>query len=123
MLQTTVKRVLLVDDSKMVLSVHETFLRAAGFECLTAAGGAEALECLMRNKFDLLVTDLNMPKMDGYELAKRAKEMNPNLPVMMISTESEKTDIDRGLQSGVDVYMTKPVDPEDFVLRCRMVAG
>lgn len=123
MLPSTVTRVLIVDDSATVLAVHQSILEDAGFTCETAASGSEAYEMLLKEPYSLLVTDLNMPKMDGYELVRRLRAANIDLPVVMVTTEQESADKARGLEVGVDLFLVKPVEPEDFVQQCQMLAA
>lgn len=79
------RRVLVVDDQPFVCRVIGRLLRRAGYEAWTAGGGTEALSLLEGQEFDLLLTDISMPGMDGFELVARAREMRPDLPVLYMS--------------------------------------
>ncbi len=89
-------------------------LRAKGHKVVTAADGMEALELLVSSDVDLLVTDLNMPNMDGYELIRAVRE-NPSysaLPVIILSSEDGEEDIRRGMELGANSYLVKPFVPQ-----------
>ena len=117
------KSILIVDDSKVVLSVHSFVLKGAGYACETAENGFEALEKLMLKGYDLVLTDVNMPKMDGYELLHklRALPSYASVPVIMISTEQESVDKNRGLEAGANLYIVKPTQPEALVANVKML--
>ncbi len=116
-------RILIVDDSNIVLSLHSYILENAGHECLGVNNGFMALERLMRDMFDLVVTDVNMPKMDGYELTRkiRAIEDYKQIPIIIISTEQEAKDKMKGLEAGANIYIVKPTDPAALVVNVDML--
>ncbi len=116
-------RVLVVDDSRMVLDLHTFMLQSGGFEVHQARNGAEALECLLADRYDLVVTDINMPLMDGYELVRRIRELPEyqTTPVLIVSTESESHDKFRGFEAGANLYVVKPVKMQDLVANARML--
>ncbi len=111
------KVVLVADDSEMVRNFHSYILKNAGFKIISAIDGADALEKLLQNDVDLVVTDINMPNMDGYEFVKRIRGMDgyEDLPVIIISTESEAQDKQKGYDAGANVYIIKPTPPEQLV--------
>lgn len=97
----------------------ETFLSRAGYEVRVAANGAIGLELARAEKPDVIVSDIEMPKMSGYEFCKAVKQ-DPNLrsvPVILLSTLSEAEDIIKGLDAGADNYVTKPYDPKYLIAR------
>ena len=116
-------RILIVDDSNIVLSLHSFILENAGHECVGAENGFMALERLMREAFDLVVTDVNMPRMDGYELTRRIRTVEEyrNTPIIIISSEQESEDIMKGLAAGANVYIVKPTDPAALVVNIDML--
>jgi two-component system chemotaxis response regulator CheY len=122
---TTSKKILIVDDSKLVLTLHGNILKKLGFECSTAENGFLALEACVKTHFDLIVTDINMPKMDGYEFTKklRAADGYGETPIVMVSTEQESQDKSRGIEAGVNVYIVKPVDAEKLSMHVKMLLG
>ena len=117
------KRILLVDDSKIVLSLHTYILENAGYEVKCAPNGFAALEFLFSEFFDLVITDVNMPKMDGYALIERIREEEEfsSLPIVIISTEEEAKDKQKGFDAGANIYIVKPAKPKDLVLNVEML--
>ena len=115
-------KVLIVDDSK---STRE-FIAAAveqmeGAEIFESASGFEALKILPRHRFDLIITDINMPDINGLELINFIKK-NPNYaatPLFIISTESSEKDLQRGMALGAVEYVTKPFDPDALAEKVR----
>jgi len=116
-------RILIVDDSNIVLSLHSYILENAGHECVGVENGFMALETLMRGAFDLVVTDVNMPRMDGYELTRKIRMLEDykQIPIIIISTEQEAKDRMKGLAAGASVYIVKPTDPSSLVVNVDML--
>jgi len=117
------EKILLVDDSRMVLKFHSLILRQAGYELEVAENGYLALETLMKSKFHLIVTDVNMPKMDGYALVAKIRGMDEykSTPIIMVSTESETQDLTRGITAGANSYLFKPVDADSLLTQINML--
>lgn len=111
------KVVLIADDSEMVRNFHSYILKNAGFTIISAIDGADALEKLLQHDVNLVVTDINMPNMNGYEFVKRIRGMDgyDDLPVIIISTESEARDKQKGYDAGANVYIVKPTPPDQLV--------
>ena len=118
-------KILIVDDSRLVLSLHANILKKLGFVCTSAENGALALETCMQTQFDLILTDINMPKMDGYEFTTkvRAAAGYAETPIIMISTEQEAQDKSKGIEAGANVYIVKPVDAAELALQVKMLLG
>jgi len=117
------KKILLVDDSKTMLLSMEAVLKRAGFTVSTAANGAEGLEQVTKTKPDLMITDLNMPVMDGMTLIKKAKQL-PEMrfkPVLMLTTESQQTKRDEAKAAGATGWLVKPVKPEELLAVIKQV--
>ncbi|HEX8189642.1 MAG TPA: response regulator transcription factor [Pyrinomonadaceae bacterium] len=111
------KRILVVDDEAKLLRAVAVTLREEGYEVSTASGGAEALVSASASVPDLVVSDIRMPRMDGYQLA-RALRSNPRtelIPVVFLTAKSERRDRLAGIRSGVDAYLVKPFDPEELL--------
>ena len=119
------KRVLVVDDSAIVRNIHSFMLKSGGFEVIEASNGYEAMEKLLDAHFDLIVTDVNMPKMDGYSLCEsiRKEAKYANTPVIIISTESEAEDKMRGFKAGANLYVIKPVKSEELIQNAKMLVA
>lgn len=113
--------VLVVEDSPTQASALQGFLHAAGFEVTLAADGLEGLGRLRSAPFDMVVSDVAMPKLDGYGLCEaiRAEPATRDLPVILVTALAAPEDIIRGLQCGADQYITKPYDPDVLVARVR----
>jgi two-component system chemotaxis response regulator CheY len=106
-------RALIVDDSSVMRKIVERCLRQAGLESLVvveAGNGVEALELLRTAKVDLILTDINMPSMDGLELVRqiRAQDLAKDVPVIMITTESSEEQVKQAIQAGARGYIRKP---------------
>jgi adenylate cyclase len=114
-------RILAVDDNKQNLSLLEKALKAAGYEVLTAADGRTALELIGSAGPDLVLLDVMMPGMSGYEVCHqiRANEATCLLPVVMLTALTDVTDRIRGIESGADDFLSKPVNREELLTRVR----
>jgi len=111
------KRLLVVDDEVNLLRAVEACLRAEGFEVVTARSGAEALVSIAQTIPDLIVSDIRMPGMSGYELAQqlRASSRTVLVPVVFLTAKGEMGDRIEGFRSGVDAYLTKPFEPDELI--------
>jgi len=119
--QNVNKKILIVDDSEMVRNFHSYIIKMFGYQIGTAENGAVALEKLLGDKYQLLVTDINMPKMDGYELIRNVHEQGIDIPIIIISTEEEYKSSHAGAEPGPGIHMVKPTDPEKLVTTIRML--
>jgi two-component system chemotaxis response regulator CheY len=119
------RTVLIVDDSEFTRNYHSYILREADFETVTAVDGADGLEKLYSRTFDLVLTDINMANMDGYEFIRRVRSSGDydSLPIIIISTESEAEDKSRGFAAGANFYIVKPTDPEPLIANICIVLG
>jgi len=121
---TTGRRtVLVVDDSEFVRSYHACILRANDFDVVTAVDGMDALEKLLTSACDVILTDINMGNMDGYEFIRRvrAEPALKDLPIIIVSTESETRDKQKGFAAGANLYIVKPCAPELMLEHLKMV--
>lgn len=105
------KKILVVDDMNTVRMFHRMILEEAGFSVEEAGNGLEGVEKALGTPFDLLLADVNMPKLDGYEMirALRRESSTRSLPIIMISTEAEALDKEKAYLAGASLYMIKPV--------------
>jgi two-component system chemotaxis response regulator CheY len=119
----TKKTILIVDDSEFVRSYHSYILEEANFQVVTAVDGSDGLEKLYTNSCDLVLSDINMSNMDGYEFIRRirADKRYSALPIIIVSTESEARDKMKGFEAGANLYIVKPSSPEMMVENIRMV--
>ena len=113
--------ILIIDDEAGVRELLADALKLAGFETLTAADAMIAQTLLRTVKPDLLVVDINMPLMDGFEFIERIRGNGDQTPALMLSARGERADITRGLTLGADDYVTKPFGLEELVLRIRAI--
>ncbi|MEY2825648.1 MAG: hypothetical protein RLZZ122_12 [Actinomycetota bacterium] len=113
--------ILVIDDETAVLEMIVDALTIAGFQVNSATDGLEALQLIRNQDFDLVVTDVNMPKLDGYQLVEKLRERDTQTPVIFLTARNEKVDITRGLKLGADDYITKPFGLEELTLRIRAI--
>lgn len=118
-------QILVVDDSSIARTFHIAALAQAGYACRAAESGAEAIELALRQSFDAIVTDLNMPRMDGYELSKRLRGLvgYAQTPILMITSESEDHDRMRAMDCGVNGFIIKPIEPETLCYQLGLLIG
>ncbi|MBN2555186.1 MAG: response regulator transcription factor [Anaerolineales bacterium] len=113
-------KILVVDDEPKILRLTRDYLRAAGFEVLTAGEGETALTLARAEHPDLVVLDLGLPGMDGLDVC-RALRQRSIVPIIMLTARDEETDKLVGLELGADDYITKPFSPKELVARVRAV--
>jgi two-component system OmpR family response regulator len=113
--------IMIVDDEGGVRELLRDTLRIAGYETLEADNGMSALTALRSSKPDLLIIDINMPLMDGFDLVERIRSTENLVPVLMLTARGEKQDIARGLTIGADDYVIKPFGLEELVLRVKAI--
>ena len=115
-------KILVVDDEPTIVRLMEFILARQGHEMLVAVNGEEALEKIQAHKPDLVLLDIMMPRIDGYEVARqvRANEETSGLPIIMLSAKAQEEDIRKGMEVGVNEYITKPFSPDQLV---RVVGG
>ena len=111
------KKILAVDDERHIVRLVEVNLQRAGYEVVTAYDGREALEKVKSENPDLVVLDVMMPYMDGFEVLKNLKSdpATAEIPVIMLTAKAQDADVFRGWQSGVDCYLTKPFNPMELL--------
>jgi phosphate regulon transcriptional regulator PhoB len=115
--------ILVVDDESDILSLLAYNIRAAGFDVLTAGEGYEALRIAKQQLPDLVILDLMLPGLDGFEVCKELKRSSEtrNIPVIMLTARGEEVDRIVGLELGADDYVVKPFSPRELILRMRAV--
>lgn len=107
------KKILIVDDEAHIVELVRVCLEDSDYEIVEAYDGAEALNKARQEKPDLILLDIMLPKMDGYEVCKNLKhsEDTRHIPVVMLTAKGQEVDKVKGFQSGADAYMTKPFSP------------
>lgn len=115
------KNILVVDDSPTIQKLVGFSLKKEGYNVILACDGMDALEKLPREDTDLVITDLNMPNMDGFELIAflRSNKTYRKIPIIMLTSESEESDRRRGLDVGADSYLVKPFDPSAILAEAK----
>ena len=114
-------KVLVIDDEPGVRELISEALSLSEITAVQAADGLEALSFLRRERFDLLILDINMPKLDGLALLEKLRTEGMSVPVLMLSARADKADINQGLRTGADDYLTKPFSIEVLVLRVKAI--
>lgn len=111
--------ILIVDDNENIRKLIEIYLKREGFNIYHAANGEEALEIIDKVKIELIVLDVMMPVMDGYELTKVLRDAGYIVPILMVTAKDTYPDKKKGFDLGIDDYITKPIDMEELVLRVK----
>ena len=111
--------ILVADDDKNIRLYFEAVLSANGYTVSLAENGEKALEIMDREHIDLMIVDIMMPGMNGYELTKTIREFDENIPILMVSAKQLPHDKHLGFAAGTDDYMTKPIDEEEMLFRIK----
>lgn len=111
-------KILVCDDDREIVEAIEIYLSQEGYQILKAYDGIEALEILEKEKVNLLIIDVMMPRLDGIRATLKIREKN-SLPIIILSAKSEDTDKILGLNIGADDYVTKPFNPLELVARVK----
>jgi two-component system KDP operon response regulator KdpE len=114
------EKILVVEDDAEFLNLTSTWLQNAGYEVLTAGDGAEGMRRVYSSRPDLVLLDANIPKMDGWEVCRRIRDMS-DIPVLMVTVNGQKSDRLKGFTLGADDYITKPVDFHELIARMQAV--
>lgn len=112
-------RILIVEDNENLQKLYSAILKSNGYTTLSAYNGEEALKVLEKQHVDLMILDVMMPVMDGYELTDILRQGGSELPILMITAKTAREDKRAGFLVGIDDYMTKPVDEEEMLLRIK----
>lgn len=110
-------KILVVEDDKELNKTVCSFLNHSGYEATGCLNSNEAFDTLYENMFDLIVSDIMMPGMDGFEFAKNVRELNEDIPILFMTARDDIASKKRGFRIGVDDYMVKPIDLDELFLR------
>lgn len=110
-------KILVVDDEAAIRELISEVLIIAGFQVECALDGLDAINQIRRNNFDLILLDVNLPKIDGFAVLEKVRESAPTQPIIMMSARTDKDDVTHGLRLGADDYVRKPFSVEELVLR------
>ena len=111
-------KILIIEDEVSIAELEKDYLELSGFEVDMEHSGDTGLDKALKNEFDLIILDIMMPGMDGFEICRRIREKK-NIPVLMVSAKKEDIDKIRGLGMGADDYITKPFSPSELVARVK----
>lgn len=111
-------RILIVEDEIAIAELEKDYLELSGFDVETENTGTEGLERALEEEFDLIILDLMLPGMDGFEICRQIRDKK-NVPIIMVSAKKDDIDKIRGLGLGADDYMTKPFSPSELVARVK----
>ena len=111
-------KILIVEDETAIAELEKDYLELSGFEVAIESSGDEGLSRALSEEFDLIILDLMLPKVDGFEICRQIREVK-NVPVIMVSAKKDDIDKIRGLGLGADDYMTKPFSPSELVARVK----
>ena len=111
------KKILVVDDDELVLIALEALLSPSGYEVTTAINGDDALEKLNKKKFDLMILDILMPGMNGFELCEKVRALDEykGVPIIMLTAKSGSEDKKRGMEMGANLFLPKPIAPQHLI--------
>src|SRR4030095_7202334 len=112
-------KILIADDDAHIRELIALFLRNEGFEIVEAKDGAEALAIVENVQIDMVILDIMMPLLDGWELCKEIRRIDANIPLLMVTAKGESAQKVKGFQLGTDDYLTKPFDPMELVMRVK----
>jgi DNA-binding response OmpR family regulator len=118
----TAKKILIVEDNPALLRGLKDNFQAQGYQVRTANDGERGLAALMRDPPDLLLLDLMLPKVNGYEICRLARSRRLSTPILMLSAKTREEDVVRGLELGADDYMTKPFGIRELITRAKLLS-
>lgn len=110
-------KILVVEDDKALNGAVCTFLNQSGYETIGCFDASEAYNAMYDNTFDLIVSDIMMPGIDGYEFAQTVRKLNENIPILFMTARDDFASKQRGYRIGIDDYMVKPIDLDELFLR------
>ena len=113
-------KILVVDDEYLIRNVIKEYCQSEGYKVDEASNGEEAIDKVYENEYDLIIMDIMMPDMDGYEASKEIKEIK-DIPIIMLSARTEEEDKLNGFNIGIDDYVTKPFSPKELMARIKAV--
>lgn len=111
-------KILIVEDEEAIADLEKDYLEMSGYEVMIENDGIKGLEAAMNSEVDLIILDLMLPGMDGYDICRKIRETK-NIPIIMVSAKKDDIDKIRGLGLGADDYMTKPFSPSELVARVK----
>lgn len=119
------KKILLADDSATALTMERTLLSRSDYDVVVARDGREAVKQAVDQSPDLIILDVVMPNMDGFEACRELRRLEPtrDIPVIMVTTRGEAGNVERGFESGCSEYITKPINGPELLAKIRNLLG
>ncbi|MFJ6207159.1 response regulator transcription factor [Lysinibacillus sp. NPDC092081] len=114
-------KLLVVDDDAHIRELVKVFLQNEGLEVIEATDGVDALSKLDSDKVDMIIMDIMMPNMDGWELCEEIRSFNDNLPILMLTAKGETSQKVKGFHLGTDDYLVKPFEPAELIVRVKSI--
>ncbi len=111
--------ILVVEDNEVLNEMISTRLKLESYNVYSAFDGEEALNTLEHKYIDLIISDIMMPNIDGYELTKSLRDINATVPILMISAKNQIEDMEKGFNAGTDDYMIKPINMQEMIFRVK----
>jgi len=120
-----IKKIVLAEDEPQIARLVEFKLKKEGYQVVSKGNGEEALAAIKAEKPDLILLDVMMPVMDGYEVLRRVKEDEnlKNIPVVMLTAKAQERDVVKGIDLGAEDYITKPFHPAELLARVKKILG
>ncbi len=110
-------KILVVEDDRDLCRTVASFLNGNGYEAVGCLGANEAYDAMYKDTFDLIISDIMMPEVDGYEFAKTVRALDENIPILFMTARDDFASKQRGYRIGIDDYMVKPIDLDELFLR------
>ncbi len=119
------KKIVLAEDEPQIARLVEFKLKKEGYQVICKGNGEEALAAIKTEEPDLILLDVMMPVMNGYEVLRRVKEDEnlKNIPVVMLTARAQERDVVKGIDTGADDYITKPFHPAELLARVKKILG
>ena len=119
------RKILLVDDSETVLLIEKMILRKEPYQLITAKNGLEGVEKALETRPDLILMDVVMPEMNGFEAVRRLRQRDAtrSVPIVMVTAKAEAESMETGYESGCSDYITKPIDSTELLTKVRYILG
>jgi len=119
------RKILLVDDSETVLLIEQMILKKEPYQLITAKNGREGVEKALETRPDLILMDVVMPEMNGFEAVRwlRQRDATRSVPIVMVTTQAEAESMEAGYESGCSDYITKPIDSTELLTKVRNILG
>jgi len=115
----TMFKVLVVEDDDMILKLISRYLAGSGFDVIQASDGHAGLSMFESQHIDIVITDIMMPRVDGFQMVKNIREINQDIPILMLTSLDSFSDKEKGFTSGSDDYLVKPIEMKELLLRVK----